>query len=332
MSDTQTMAKHFGDAHYETRSKVWFDFSPAGNGMYAVEKDEGGIKRRYLYGTSSGPDKDGHGENMTLECIRGFQEQAQRGDVLLFVGKHDVSFVDDVGILTNSYIDKKGDWWTEYRLYDSLDGLGEGTLEKADKAWRQVNGLPPYTTPKQYGFSIEGDIPDGGIARMDAYGRRSMNAVDLAGVVLVRKPAYRTSIAYAVSKALDFQVQREAEDGDRFYSSYYELQDNLDRSLKKAMNVPDDTKQQRINEALDDFKTRMIELCLQNPGVFRDDGDELEALDPSQIYTIGNTDALQALREKVAMVSDELKRYAARRKEEAHDAKKQHDSPFGDPQ
>lgn len=284
----------------ETRH-ISFRFQPCDfeHGNHAVEKNEGGQKRRYLTGISSGVKTDLHGENMTEKCIKSFHEQAESGDVLLFEGQHGVNLVDDIGKLTHSEITPSGDWFTEYRLYDELDGFQPGsvTLEKADKLWRQVNGLTPYTKPKQKGFSIEGEIPDNGILTIDDTGKRVMNEVQLDGVVVVPRPAYKDSVASSVYKALGMVPpdvaekihknisQRlhdkldQAEMSNSFYQKKYMIEDELDQAIHELVsNDRHGTSREKLQILYQEYSDLMVSLILQNEGIFKNmnpspDGD-----------------------------------------------------------
>lgn len=300
MGEQTTLVKPGFPTRKGQTGKIWFDFSPLPGDDFAVEKaDEGGEKHRYLVGITSGQEHDGHGERMTEKAINSFQRQAKSGEIPLYVGKHDVNFIDDIGRLVDSSILPNGDWTTTYRLYDASDGLGPQTLEHADKAWRQIKGLPPYNHPQPRGFSIEGDIPEGGIAEMDSMGRRVMDDVDLAGTVLVRKPAYRTSVAHAVYKALGLltkneirrsllgdTVQQKAEQQQQqrdYYDQVYALDDALRELVRSIMISDAPDKSAQLTDIYQEYSELMIELTLNNPDVFGDSGYLVEG-PPSAIY------------------------------------------------
>lgn len=257
---------------------------PERGGMFAVEKSEGGVKRRYLEGVSSGLMFDGHGERMTENCIKSFMRQAKSGDVLLYAGLHGVDFSDDIGILVDANILPTGDWWTKYRLYDELDGMGASTLERVDKIWRQLNGLPPYSKPKQKGFSIEGDIPEGGIKVVDESGRRVMDDVLLDGVVLVNRPAYRDSVAHAVYKALGepapWQIRKNLEstlrekiaaasDREEYWRKCYALQDALDAEVRRVMSGPEGGRKSQLDDVLKEYVDLYATLVLEHPEMYQ---------------------------------------------------------------
>lgn len=250
--------------------------------MGAVEKDEGGQRRRYLEGITSGAQLDGHGERMTPACIASFQRQAHSGDILLYGGIHGVDFSDDIGKLVESTITPEGDWKTKYRLYDESDGFdpSSATLEKAGKIWKQICGLPPYTKPRQKGFSIEGEVPDGGIIAADQNGKRVMNDVTLNGVVVVDKPAYADSIAHGVYKALGItppwrirkaleksvQCAAGVQDGSSHFRTWYQLQDALDESVRMIMTDAGISEQpERLKELFDQFSKLAQKEILSNP-------------------------------------------------------------------
>ena len=273
-------------------TRISFKFHPRDfeHSQHAVEKTEGGRKRRYLYGISSGMATDLHGERMTEACIKSFHEQANSGDILLYEGQHGVDYTDDIGILVSSEITPMGDWMTGYRLYDEDDGFepGSNTLEKSDKLWKQVNGFSPYKKPKQKGFSIEGDIPDGGILHVNESGQRTMNDVHLDGVVVVPRPAYRSSIASAVYKALklippDVQEKtremykntlRDRIQGVESQSNYYQKKNTIENSLEDAIvDILQEnrfgTQREQLDILFDEYKRLMIDLILQHEAVYK---------------------------------------------------------------
>lgn len=254
----------------------------------AVEKELGGAKRRYLEGVSSGLKLDGHDERMTEKCIKRFQEQAKSGDVLLYAGKHGVNFFDDIGILIDSWVDSVGNWHTLYRLYDEQDGVGATTLEIVDKIWKQVNGLPPYSTPKQKGFSIEGDIPKNGIvsavqAADGTVGNRVIDDVILDGVVLVNRPAYEDSIATAIYKALGeshpLAVKRhltksltdkmqQDESREQYYRNYYKLQSAMEDEVRAIMKLDPAGRRPSLETLFSEYKNLMIQMLESNPDLY----------------------------------------------------------------
>lgn len=282
----------------DDKRKVEFHFGPYGmeKGFFAVEKDEGGRKRRYLEGVASGLQVDGHGERMTEQCIKSFQRQASTGDILLYEGQHGVNFVDDIGKLVGSNVDGEGNWHASFRLYDEDDGLGATTLEKAEKVWRQSMGLPPYTVAKQRGFSIEGEIPPGGLQTLDASGKRIMNDVTLDGVVLVARPAYEDSIAHAVYKALGIPGpwkvkktlqralgEKEAEEDSRetYYRKRYRLNDALDSEIARIMSGPDEERHAQLDSLFAEYSRMAIDEIVDHPEIFEvGEGDGEETLAP----------------------------------------------------
>jgi hypothetical protein len=276
----------------EELRKVQFHFNPyaVDKGLFAVEKAEGGVKRRYLEGVASGLRLDEHGERMTEKCIQSFQRQASAGDVLLYEGRHGVNFIDDIGLLVGSAIDGTGNWHTSFRLYDEADGLGATTLEAADKVWRQSAGMPPYSTPKQRGFSIEGEIPPQGLQTVDALGRRVMDDVTLDGVVLVDRPAYSESIAVAVYKALGlpgpWKVRKnlarslerksgEVDERDLYYRHRFQLNDALDSEIVRIMADPDSETEKRgqLETLFSEYASMAIDEVLSRADLFRDTGE-----------------------------------------------------------
>jgi len=222
---------------------------------------------------------------MTAKAIESFQKQARSGDVLLYAGRHGIDFIDDIGRLMGSEITPDGDWMTEYRLYDDGDEMGPHTLEKCDKLWRQINGMPPYTKPKQKGFSIEGVIPENGIQTMDTGGRRVMDDIQLDGVVVVSRPAYQESVARAVYKALgvtmpsDFRKGLKAsiknklrtqQDRTDYYDQYYTLQSALDDEIRGVMNSESAEKEDMLRTLFEEYRDLMVELIMKSETVFLD--------------------------------------------------------------
>lgn len=273
-------------------------FSPEKKEHVVEKADSTGQKRRYIRGISSGILKDGDGERMTMTAIDSMHDQAQKGDILFFSGKHGVNFTDDIGILTDSSIINNQDWFTEYRLYDEADRMGAMTLERADKVFLQVSGLPPYKKPKEYGFSIEGVIPDGSILsqkKMEdgTVKNRVINHVDLQGVVLVSKPSY-ANVAASVYKALgelqpaagmklhkdfqsNFRTQLQNEEmRDSFYRQQYSMNDALMDSIEKIMLISDGRASERLQILFEEYSPAMIELILQHEEAFQRDGNNLE--------------------------------------------------------
>lgn len=266
-------------------TRVRFDFrqKKLDSGFFAVEKDIGnGVKHRYLEGIASGTYVDGHGERMTQHCIESFVAQSKSGNILLYSGKHGVDFADDIGMLVDAKITPEREWWCSFRLYDESDGVGAGTLEKADKVWRQAMGIAPYSKPKVRGFSIEGDIPEGGIKSVDESGRRVMDDVTLDGVVLVDRPAYQASVAYGVYKALGeippWTVRKNLKSSledkanaasarEEYWQKYYQLQDALDSEVKRIMSEQVDVRS-LLDELFREYATLSVDLIIAYPQMY----------------------------------------------------------------
>jgi hypothetical protein len=185
----------------KTGKKIEFLLHPADHDSKAkksagakwyIEKDEGdGTKGRYFCGVASGISVDAHGERMSAACVKDFHAQTQEKEILLYAN-HDRVYTQDIARLTKSEILDNGDWYTEYKLHNDSP--------EADIAWQQATGTGRYTKAKQFGFSIEGYIPDGAVDMSD--GGHVIQKVDLdPGVALVSKPAYQTSVAGAIAKA-----------------------------------------------------------------------------------------------------------------------------------
>lgn len=162
--------------------------------LCGIEKaDSTGAKKRYLCGISSGMALDAHNDHMSEKCIKDFVGQSSTKDIPLYVN-HGKDFTADIGLLKKSEITNDGEWYTEYQLHDDNP--------EADKVWKQANGLPPYEHARQFGFSIEGLIPEDGV--ISNGNTREITKVDLdPGVSLVTKPAYTSSIANAIAKAFN---------------------------------------------------------------------------------------------------------------------------------
>lgn len=269
------------------RTVIKFQFHPRSfdTGLHAVEKEEGGIKRRYLAGVSSGLKPDLHGERMTEKAVSGFIEQANTGDVLLYEGQHGVNGTEDLGILSHAEVLPDGNWFTEYRLYDSLDGFdaGSATLERADKLWRQSTGVKPYKVAKQKGFSVEGHIPDGGIQTVTQDGKRVIDDVKLDGVVVVARPAYQDSMINAVFKALGEDApwvvrksiasrlreklqQEELEES--FFRQRWQISNALEEMTDEIMAQEGVDKANLLRIAFEEYADLMVDLLLRSQGRF----------------------------------------------------------------
>ena len=283
-----------------------------GDSLFAVEKDEGGVKRRYLEGIASGIQVDGHGERMTEKCIRSFQRQAESGDILLYEGLHGVNFVDDIGKLVKSWIDEMGNWRATFRLYDDQDGIGPVKMEKVDSVWAQLNGLPPYTKPKQKGFSIEGEVPEGGLVSADMAGRRVMDDVELEGVVLVNKPAFRDSVAHAVYKCIGVPMPHQvrkglektlaeeleaADETELYYRRHFHLQDALDCKVREIMSGPDVERRGRLEDLFTEYSSLAVDDILSHQSAYSDSpepaGSDGEASGPGLVKLRGLEAALR---------------------------------------
>lgn len=330
--------------------RIRIDFHPlALKGPFAVEKQDGGSKRRWLEGVTSGPGLDGHGERMTEKCIDSFRRQAMSGDILLYANKHDVNYTDDIGRLAEFRVDDAGDWFTAYKLHELADGaVGPVKMETVNTVWAQANGHPPYTTPRGFGFSIEGDIPDGGILFMDEMGRRVIDDVKLGGVVLVRNPAYRTSVAHAVMKALGLptaQEIRKALGGDLlqaaqakqeerdYHDQRFQLEDALEDMVCAIVRSPEADKRDRLRDVFAQYGDLMVGLILEHPEAFQASGEDSGDAAPSRVYEAERADARQELCAQLSEAYGQLQKLATRlRSQGAHHAAEQADSPHGDPQ
>jgi len=271
------------------QKRISFKFQPFGldSNEFAVEKDTGtGQKAKYLRGVASGLKLDGHQERLTEKAINSMQEQSTGGEVLLFADKHGVKMTDDIGRLTKSEIMPNGDWFAEFKLYDPSDGMGTNTQERITKLWKQINGLPPYTKKQQRGFSIEGFIPPDGILQLSEDGRRVIDKVMLDGCVVVPRPAYQTSVAHSIYKALGekspWVIQKdlknnllakmeESEGMASYYKKRSHLEDVLEENIEEIMQDPEvENKFERLTILFDEYRTLAIDLIMNNAGVFGD--------------------------------------------------------------
>lgn len=264
---------------------------------HVVEKDDSeGLKRRYLTGISSGIKIDAHGERMTEKCIRSFMDQSNSGDVLLYPDKHGISASEDIGILTKAEVLLNGDWYTEYRLYDEHDEVGSIKLEKAETIWKQMKGLPPYNKPRQKGFSIEGIIPDEALLYSGEEIKKGvLDNVELEGVILVPRPAYKDSISTAIYKALGEtspertdslqSAMRENIELDEIQDKYYRLkwqyQDALEEIIEKIMRKKNTNKREELEIIFEEYKEMFINLILQSERIFAGEQDSEEDIQGS---------------------------------------------------
>jgi hypothetical protein len=264
---------------------------------YAVEKSASdGVKHKYIEGVSSGIKIDGHGERMTDACIKSFMEQAQSGQVLLYPDVHGIHASKDIGKLVDAKVLENNDWWTSYRLWDATDGVDQNSIETADKLWKQIKGLPPYSVARSFGFSIEGDIPQEGIisAEKDAAGNmihRVIDKVKLDGVVLVPHPAYTPSIARAIYKSLgeihpDIKKTVRKSISDRlhakvqtdqlrnqYFKKRWDIQDGLEAEIEKTFKLHPETAKETLEVLFEEYSKMMIELLLESEELFKEKDD-----------------------------------------------------------
>lgn len=269
-------------------TRISFVFSAPDEG-YAIEKDVGGQRRKYLRGVASGPRRDHHGERMTAECIKDFMEQANSGDVCLFADMHGVRFTEDIGILESAQVLDSGDWWTEFRLYDESDGVDQRSVEVADKLWKQVNGFHPYSHPQRRGFSIEGYVPEDAPKSVQG---DAITKVDLDGVVVVKRPAYKTSVAEAVAKALGADTQKDYSGGmlrqklaeqkryEEFSQDRWAIEDALRQTVNYIMSDPYiQDRRAALIDAYEEYGELMVDLTLRHEDLFCEDDDYSEGSD-----------------------------------------------------
>ena len=293
---------------------------------HTVTKSADGSKaqHRYLKGITSGTKIDGQGERMTAHCIESLQKQGQAGTVLLYADRHGVAYTDDIGILSDSSITPEGDWLCEFRLYDETDGVSQNCLDTIDKLWKQVNGLHPYKTPLQKGFSIEGYVPEGGILSADQNGgKRVLDDIILDGAVVVPRPAYQSSVASAVFKALGEnspwvmdKVAKEAssfktaiatdELKNNYFKYNYKYNDKLEELIQGVMGNPGiRDKKEALNKVFTEFSDSMIELIIQSQESFGINGKNQPEADFHYQYTPSANTRMEVMKGLSAKV-DEL--------------------------
>ena len=268
---------------------ISFHFHPNGfdENQHTIEKaDNAGRKRRYLCGISSGLAVDAHGERMSEKCIKSMLDQGNSGSVLLFPDIHGIKESEDIGFLSKAEIVDGGDWYTEYGLYDEGDDIGQTTLDKINKLWKQINGFPPYRLKKQKGFSIEGIIPDKAIVMNANTGQADRSVIDdilLDGVVLVPRPAYTDSMATAIYKALGevtpertLSIQNiirtnlvQEEINDNYRQVKWKYQDALEEMIEQIMSRNKTmNKRAELIVLFDEYKELMINLVINSEGAF----------------------------------------------------------------
>lgn len=255
-----------------TRIPVNFGFYPADptsktkiqkDGRYAYEKEVGGKKGRYLAGISSGSKVDAHGDFLTREAIEDLHKQAQEKDIPLYAN-HDRVFTDDIGVLRVSEVLDNGDWYTEYQLHD-------GNPE-AEKVWNQINGLAPYSRKREFGFSIEGFIPESAI-RKTAMGREISKVEIDPGVTIVTKPAYTVSYVTAIAKSMSGMKKslkdmlKLKEDSQETYERKWDIESSFQELCSLIVNSDKspEEKTQSLNEAFDQYKTEIVPVLLSLP-------------------------------------------------------------------
>jgi hypothetical protein len=275
--------------------KIPFHFHPYNfekNG-HTVTKSEQGETRRYLIGVSSGLVEDAHKDRMSKRCVESFLEQMNAKDILLYPDKHEIEDSNDIGILSYGDILKNGDWYTEYRVHEESDGIGMQKTEKIENIWKRIKGLPPYTKPKQKGFSIEGIIYEKDIIK-DELGKQVLDYVDLDGVILVPRPAYIHSMANAVFKALgelptweaekiktDTQgklhdIVQQQELHNAYWDKKYSLNGALQELITNIMSDQRELKSDRLQLVFNEYRDSMIDLLLASKDLFLDDSKDSE--------------------------------------------------------
>ena len=286
--------------------------------FHVNKSSNGDNKRKYLEGVSSGIKLDLHEEKMTDKCIKSFMEQANSGNVLLYADVHGIRASEDIGILSKAKVKPNGDWFTEYRLYDEHDEVDDASKQKAEKIWRQINGMPPYKSPMQKGFSIEGYIPETGIlsSQKDEQGNPRNRVIDevlLDGVVIVPRPAYKDSIANAVYKALgemspfhvekivaitksEFEKVLEVNDTEgSYFRRKWELADALDIAIERVIKSGHPLVEQSLNVIFDEYKRTAIPLVLKSVSHFQVEENEPESEPYGQSAKVSKVEILKAI-------------------------------------
>ena len=314
----------------EKTIRIPFHFSPLinKNGNNCVTKNDEGKKRKYLEGVSSGVKIDAHDERMTDRCIKSFMDQANSGNVLLYADVHGIRSSEDIGILNKADIMPNGDWYTEYRLYDESDDVDDASMQKAEKIWKQMQGLPPYRSPMQKGFSIEGYIPETGIlsSMKDEHGNVGQRIIDevlLDGVVVVPRPAYKDSIANAVYKALgeltpqhidkissvaksEFVkvLNNNATEGE-YFKRKWELADALDTAIEKIMKSGHPMVEKSLEVIFDEYKRMAIPLVIKSSSRFQVEESERTS-DPYGQAKTSKLELLKAISVELELLSKKL--------------------------
>jgi hypothetical protein len=280
----------------------------------AIEKEIDGKKSRYLVGVASGPKEDGHGEHVTPHCIESMCNQAEHGDILLYADIHGIKESEDIGILDNFKVLENGDWYVEFRLYDESDGLDDASIQKADKLWAQVNGLPPYTRARRKGFSIEGEIPDDAVSIEKKSKLGIIDDIILQGVVVVPEPAYEDSYIHAIYKALDvtppwrirkayrkrlsgiIRKDKQAQyDRDR-----YEIDEERDRLIAEIVKEKSgEDLTESLRYVFNEYTDLSIELITENPTLVGDTSPIM-----SSTYTEALADSEDVDPTRIKMLSD----------------------------
>lgn len=272
---------------------------------YVEKADSKGRKRRYLAGVSSGLKVDSHGERMTEKCIKSFMDQAKSGQVLLYPDIHGIRDSEDIGFLSKAEVQEDGNWYTEYGLWDEGDDIGPVKAEKINTLWKQVCGAPPYDKPRQKGFSIEGIIPDEAIVynRAGNIDRGVMDDIQLDGVVLVPRPAYKDSMATAIYKAFG-EITPERQESlkismvenlerenveNMFYKKRWEYQDALESTIEKVMLKKNNNKEKELDFIFEEYKQLMIQLITSSSRMFGGDNTSEEPVQIVESAPVGKS-------------------------------------------
>lgn len=161
----------------------------------------------------------------------------------------------------------------------------------------------------QKGFSIEGYVPENGIltAEKDINGmlhKRVLDKVDLDGVLVVPRPALKSSRVNSVCKALGEinpwkediirkSIQstlqskiEEKEMSNQYYKQKWDINDALEMQIEEIMSKPDYDKQDQLNILFDEYKNMMIPIIIQSESLFVDEDESDDDIEtPYKIET-----------------------------------------------
>jgi len=292
------------------KKKIEFFFRP-NDVNYAVEKEiviDGEKKKgMFLQGIASGEGLDAHNERMSQKCIRSFMDQAKSKEILLYPFPHGVEQGNDFARLVECDVDQNGDWNVSFALYDGSEGAVQSQVDKARVIWNQATGTGQYKKKTQFGFSIEGIIPEEDGIIKDANGINILDKVELDGVISTPRPAYQASVAEPVFKALGLespnkvkrdlqgalrtQLEREVAEDD-LWKITWRLREALEESTRKIMTsddifVGDQSKRDQLETLFDEYKTLMIDEIMKSQKAFEDSDSDNGSVVMNDVYGKG---------------------------------------------